>query len=176
MTLLAPSPLPSMSPKPSSILEPLYPSSGSHYSPPPSHLSSPTPWDFLLLPGPLCALARSLSDLPSPFPSLTPPQPGPQSPAALCFLCFTLSRSPLALSHSIAPQGTPPPMHLLPFLSISGISLTSSLIGSPSLSIICRGHLYVPSPGTVLASSPLRPSRTPLATPCRHLKRHSMTP
>lgn len=165
-----------MSPKPSSILEPFCPSAGSRYSPPPSHLSSPTPRNFLLLPGPLCALARSLSDLPSPFPSLTPPQPGPQSLAPLCFLCYTFSRSPLALSHSIAPQGTPAPMHPLPFLSTSGISLTPSLKGSPSLSIIPGGHLYVPSPETVLASSPLRPSRTPLATPCRHLKRHSMTP
>lgn len=76
---LAPSPLPSMSPKQSSILEPIYPSPGAHYSPPPSCLSSPNPWDFLSFSSPLYELAGSLGDLPSPFPSMTPPHPGPQA-------------------------------------------------------------------------------------------------
>lgn len=42
--------------------------------------------------------------------------------------------------------GYPPLVHLVPFLSTSGISLTPWLIGSPSLSIIPGEHLWGPQP------------------------------
>lgn len=112
-------------PKQSSILEPLYPSAGSRYSPPLFHLSSPTPRTFyhaqaLSLHWPRASvtyLAPSLHDTLSPRPS---------SSAPLGFQGFTSSQSPLASPNSIAPRGSPThthAMHLLPFLPAPGIPL-----------------------------------------------------
>lgn len=110
-------------------------------------------------------LAPSLYDTPSPGPSSAAP------------LGSHVSRplgplwSPPASSRSVAPY-----THALPSLSISIRGSPPKPIATMTPRLSHPGTPLCPILGTFPASSPLGPSRTPLATPCRHPERHPMTP